>query len=145
MAGSRRACAPERKTYRVIAALGEAAEEIYENFEEKIDHLYQIKQRFVEGVLKIEGVSVNGKTGRDSAPQIVSVSIDGVRSEVTAPHIRGQKDLCVSGKRMFLEQTIREPYIDKASDLRAVCWIQRSGSAFLCIPQRKRSIMPWKS
>ena len=59
-----------------------AAEEIYENFEEKIDHLYQIKQRFVEGVLKIEGVSVNGKTGRDSAPQIVSVSIDGVRSEV---------------------------------------------------------------
>jgi cysteine desulfurase len=65
-----------------VAALGEAAEEIYENFEEKIDHLYQIKQRFVEGVLKIEGVSVNGKTGRDSAPQIVSVSIDGVRSEV---------------------------------------------------------------
>ena len=64
-----------------VAALGEAAEEIYENFEEKIDHLYQIKQRFVEGVLKIEGVSVNGKTGRDSAPQIVSVSIDGVRSE----------------------------------------------------------------
>ena len=37
-----------------VAALGESAEEIYENFEEKIDHLYQIKQRFVEGVLKIE-------------------------------------------------------------------------------------------
>ncbi len=74
-----------------VAALGEAAEEIYENFEEKIDHLYQIKQRFVEGVLKIEGVSVNGKTGRDSAPQIVSVSIDGVRSEVMLHTLEDRK------------------------------------------------------
>lgn len=74
-----------------VAALGEAAEEIYENFEEKIDHLYQIKQRFVEGILKIEGVSVNGKTGRDSAPQIVSVSIDGVRSEVMLHTLEDRK------------------------------------------------------
>ena len=74
-----------------VAALGEAAEEIYENFEEKIDHLYQIKQRFVEGVLKIEGASVNGKTGRDSAPQIVSVSIDGVRSEVMLHTLEDRK------------------------------------------------------
>lgn len=74
-----------------VAALGEAAEEIYENFEEKIDHLYQIKQRFVEGVLKIEGVSVNGKTGRDSAPQIVSVRIDGVRSEVMLHTLEDRK------------------------------------------------------
>lgn len=74
-----------------VAALGEASEEIYENIEEKIDHLYQIKQRFVEGVLKIEGVSVNGKTGRDSAPQIVSVSIDGVRSEVMLHTLEDRK------------------------------------------------------
>ena len=74
-----------------VAALGEAAEEIYENFYEKIDHLYQIKQRFVEGVLKIEGVSVNGKTGRDSAPQIVSVSIDDVRSEVMLHTLEDRK------------------------------------------------------
>ena len=65
-----------------VAALGEAAAEIYENFEEKIDHLYALKARFIDGVSGIEGVTVNGKTGRDSAPQIVSVSIDGVRSEV---------------------------------------------------------------
>ena len=65
-----------------VAALGEASAEIYEDFEEKIEHLYQIKERFVNGVSQIEGVSLNGKTGRDSAPQIVSVSIDGVRSEV---------------------------------------------------------------
>ena len=36
----------------------------------------------MEGLNEIDGVTVNGKTGRDSAPHIVSVSIDGVRSEV---------------------------------------------------------------
>ena len=65
-----------------VAALAEAAVEIYEDFDEKIDHLYALKARFIEGLQGIDGVSVNGKTGRDSAPQIVSVSIEGVRSEV---------------------------------------------------------------
>lgn len=65
-----------------VAALAEAAVEIYEDFDKKIDHLYALKARFIEGLQGIDGVSVNGKTGRDSAPQIVSVSIEGVRSEV---------------------------------------------------------------
>lgn len=65
-----------------IAALGEAAEEIYENFDEKIDALYGIRQRFTDGVQKIDGVTVNGRAGRGCAPHIVSVSTDGVRSEV---------------------------------------------------------------
>lgn len=65
-----------------VAALGEAAAEIYENFEEKIDHMYALKERFIEGVTQIEGVTINGKTGRDSAPQVVSVGIADVRSEV---------------------------------------------------------------
>lgn len=78
-----------------IAGLGEAAEEIYENFEEKVDRMYALKQRFVEGVQKIEGVSVNGKTGRDSAPHIVSVSVDGVRSEVML-HTLEDKNIYVS-------------------------------------------------
>lgn len=74
-----------------IAGLGEAAAEIYENFEEKIDHMYQLKQKFVEEAAKIEGVSINGKTGRDSAPQIVSVSVDGVRSEVMLHTLEDRK------------------------------------------------------
>lgn len=65
-----------------VAALAEAAVEIYEDFDAKIDHLYTLKARFIEGLRGIDGVTVNGKTGRDSAPQIVSVSIEGVRSEV---------------------------------------------------------------
>ena len=65
-----------------VAALAEAAVEIYEDFDKKIDHIYALKARFIEGLQGMDGVSVNGKTGRDSAPQIVSVSIEGVRSEV---------------------------------------------------------------
>lgn len=64
------------------AALGEAAAEIYEDFDAKIDRMYALKDRFLQGILEIEGVTVNGKTGRDSAPQIVSVSVNGVKSEV---------------------------------------------------------------
>lgn len=65
-----------------IAGLGEAAEEIYENLDEKRAHLYGLKQRFIDGIEKLEGTHLNGKTGEDSAPHIVSVSFEGIRSEV---------------------------------------------------------------
>lgn len=65
-----------------IAGLGEAAEEIYENLDEKRAHLYGLKQRFIDGIEKLEGTHVNGKTGEDSAPHIVSVGFEGIRSEV---------------------------------------------------------------
>lgn len=65
-----------------VAALGEACAEAYEDFEEKIARLYAVKRRFVEGVTQISGVTVNGKSGEDSAPQIVSISVEGVPAEV---------------------------------------------------------------
>lgn len=77
------------------AALGEAAMEIYENFDEKIAHMYALKKHFIEEVTKIEGVTINGKTGEDSAPQIVSVTIQGVRSEVML-HSLEEKEVYVS-------------------------------------------------
>lgn len=64
------------------AALGEAAAEIYEDFDAKVAHMYALKERFIEGITQIPGVTVNGRTGRDSAPQIVSITIDDVPSEV---------------------------------------------------------------
>lgn len=64
------------------AGLGQAAMEAYENFAEKQNYLYELKQAFIEGIEDFEWAHVNGKTGRDSAPHIVSVSFDNVRSEV---------------------------------------------------------------
>ncbi len=78
-----------------IAGLGLAAEEAYEDFEEKTDHLYGLKQAFAEGVKEVPGAVVNGKTGRDSAPQIISVSVVGVRSEVLL-HAREDRQIYVS-------------------------------------------------
>ena len=65
-----------------IAGLGEAAQEIYENFEEKTERLFRLKDAFISGITETEGIIINGRTGRDSAPHIVSVSVPGVRSEV---------------------------------------------------------------
>lgn len=65
-----------------IAGLGVAAEEIYTDFEKKVEHLYELKEYFIEQVTKIDGVSVNGHISKDSAPHIISVSIKGVRAEV---------------------------------------------------------------
>jgi cysteine desulfurase len=65
-----------------IVGIAEAAKEIYTDFETKMEHVYEIKEHFVEEVLKLEGTKINGLTTRDSAPHVVSVSFPGVRSEV---------------------------------------------------------------
>ncbi len=65
-----------------IAGLGQAAKEIYEQFEHKQNYLYQLKETFISGLEGIKGVHINGRTGRESAPHIVSLSVEGVRSEV---------------------------------------------------------------
>lgn len=64
------------------AGLGVAVKEIYTDHEAKIDHLYALKERMVKGLKEMEGVTVHGLTGRDSAPQIVSAGFEGVRAEV---------------------------------------------------------------
>ena len=78
-----------------IAGLGLAAEEAYTDFEAKIDRMYELKSFFAEQVSQIEGAHINGKTGRDSAPQIISVSFEGVRSEVLL-HALEDKHIYVS-------------------------------------------------
>ena len=65
-----------------VAALGEAAAEIYENFEKKTERMYALRERLIAGIGEIEGVTVNGRADRCCAPHIVSISIRDVRSEV---------------------------------------------------------------
>ena len=64
------------------AGMGMAVKEMYKNHAEKIEHLYALKDRMVKGLQEIEGVTVHGLTGRDSAPQIVSAGFEGTRAEV---------------------------------------------------------------
>ncbi len=65
-----------------IAALGEAAAECFEGLFANAEAMYGLREYFIREALKIPGVTVNGKMGREAAPHIVSVSAEGVRSEV---------------------------------------------------------------
>ncbi len=78
-----------------IAGLGAAAAEIYENMQEKTDRMYELRDYFVREVAKIKDVTVNGAVGRETAPHIISVSVEGVRSEVML-HSLEEKEIYVS-------------------------------------------------
>ena len=78
-----------------IAGLGVAAQMIYTDFDEKIDHMYQLKKRLAEGFLKLPDVRLNGMELREGAPQILSASFMGVRSEVLL-HTLEEKGIYVS-------------------------------------------------
>ena len=101
-----------------IAGMAEAAAECYENLEEKTDRLYALKDRFVSQVSALEGTKVNGHTGRDSAPQIVSVSFRDVRSEVLL-HALEEKGIYVSAgsacssNKPSVSRTLKNMEIDK--------------------------------
>lgn len=78
-----------------IAGMALAAKLCYENFDEKIDRLYELKEYFVNQVLEIEGTVFNGKRGREGTPHVISISFDGVRSEVLL-HALEDKGIYVS-------------------------------------------------
>lgn len=78
-----------------IAGMAKAVEEIFADFEPKINYLYGIKEQFIKGVRTIDGIKINGPEGRDGAPHVVSVSIQGIRSEVML-HALEDKGIYVS-------------------------------------------------
>lgn len=81
-----------------IAGMAKAAQMMYENLDEDIARLYRLKKLFIEEMSKIDGTQVNGLVNggiEGTAPHIVSVSIEGVRSEVLL-HALEDKGIFVS-------------------------------------------------
>lgn len=83
-----------------IAGLAKAAEMLYANLETDHARLAEYKQYFIEGVQKLEGVTVNGLLpdapfGEGTAAHVISVSFAGVRSEVLL-HALEEKGIYVS-------------------------------------------------
>ena len=78
-----------------VAGMGVAAKEIYERHREKVDYLYGLKDYFMKRLEEIDGCVINSQPGRESAPQIVSVSFQGVRSEVLL-HALEEREIYVS-------------------------------------------------
>ncbi|WP_301959369.1 cysteine desulfurase family protein [uncultured Clostridium sp.] len=62
--------------------LGVAAREAYKDFDARIEKLYTLRERLIAGLKPLGGVIINGSEDRTNAPQIVSASFEGVRSEV---------------------------------------------------------------
>lgn len=78
-----------------IAGLAAAAEEIYKNLDQNVEHLYALKERMEKGLAKIENITINGMALRDGAPQILSVSFHGIRSEVLL-HTLEEQEIYIS-------------------------------------------------
>ena len=78
-----------------IAGLGAAAEEIYRDHAGKAAHLVKLKNHMITRMGEIPEATVNSRMDLESAPQIVSVSFAGVRSEVLL-HALEEKGVYVS-------------------------------------------------
>ena len=78
-----------------IAGLGAAAEEIYSNLEKNNEHLYSLKEYIAKGLERIPDIRINGMPLREGAPQILSISVMGVRSEVLL-HALEDREIYVS-------------------------------------------------
>ena len=78
-----------------IAGLGVAAKEMYTDHSAKMEYLTGLKDYLILRASEMEGVTVNSLKGTEGAPQIVSLSFEGVRSEVLL-HALEEKGIYVS-------------------------------------------------
>ncbi len=81
-----------------IAGLGEAARKIYQDLEQKREKLYSLKNQFIQAMQTLPGVTVNAVEGialEETAPHIISVSFEGIKSEVML-HALAQEGVYVS-------------------------------------------------
>ena len=79
-----------------IAGMAMAAKELYDKFDEDVNRLYELKEYFVREITGIEGATVNGLTGRDSAPHVVSVSFGGITKSEVLLHALEDKGIYIS-------------------------------------------------
>ena len=78
-----------------IAGMAFSAQKLYRNLDQELEKLYTLKQCLIDQVLEIPEVYVNGKTGTESAPHVISLSVKGVRAEVLL-HALEDKGIYVS-------------------------------------------------
>ncbi|MBQ5431042.1 MAG: cysteine desulfurase [Lachnospiraceae bacterium] len=80
-----------------IAGLGVAVQEMFHNREEHVEKLYELKEALRSQLAEIEGISFNGAEGTFGAPQILSVSVEGVRAEVMLHALEDRGVYCSAG------------------------------------------------
>lgn len=78
-----------------VAGLSAAANFMYTNHREKIRAITELKDYLIDRLSEIDEVTINSLKGELSAPQIVSASFSGIRSEVLL-HALEEKEIYVS-------------------------------------------------
>ncbi|MCR5626114.1 MAG: cysteine desulfurase [Lachnospiraceae bacterium] len=79
-----------------IAGFSFAAKEIYKDIESHSERLYSLREDFINRITALKEIHVNGSLDRTkAAPHIISVSTEGVRSEVLL-HALEEKGIYVS-------------------------------------------------
>lgn len=83
-----------------IAGLGVAAKQAYHNLDDRRRHMYEVKQALIDGIKDIEGAVFNINRSLDAwegVPHILSVSFEGVRSQVLLNALQDNKIYVSSG------------------------------------------------
>ena len=65
-----------------IAGMGVAAKEAYDNFDERINKISDLKYYLMDELEKTEGAILNTGRGENFAPQVINVSFEDIRAEV---------------------------------------------------------------
>lgn len=95
--GQQKGMRPGTENVPAIAGLGLASKIIY-GMADRIENLYNLKEKFIGRLKKIDGVTINGADNillQKTAPHIVSANFEGIRSEVLL-HALAAKGVFVS-------------------------------------------------
>lgn len=101
-----------------IAGIGQAAKDCYDNLEQNVRIMTELKDYLIDRLSEIEDVTVNSRKGSGGAPHIVSASFRGVRSEVLL-HALEDKGVYISAgsacssNRPSISRTLKAMNIDK--------------------------------
>lgn len=101
-----------------IAGIGQAAKDCYDNLEQNVRIMTELKDYLIDRLSEIEDVTVNSRKGSEGAPHIVSASFRGVRSEVLL-HALEDKGVYISAgsacssNRPSISRTLKAMNIDK--------------------------------
>lgn len=101
-----------------IAGIGQAAKDCYDNLEQNVQIMTDLKDYLIDRLEQMEGVIVNSRKGIEGAPHIVSASFQGVRSEVLL-HALEEKGIYVSAgsacssNKPAVSETLKAMNIDK--------------------------------
>ena len=101
-----------------IAGLAKASDNCYKHLEENVSTMIALKDYLIDGLLNIDGVTVNSRKGNEGAPHIVSASFSGVRSEVLL-HALEDKGVYISAgsacssNKPAISETLKAMNIDK--------------------------------